>query len=151
MRISGTVMPHSAVDISRNGDTCTIFLYDNVDSHTETDSSTGQPITIWDYDYFELSANYRANLVADIENNLEVWLQRARDAEYDRESGKVRAYRDKLLNDCDVTFCNAANWALMDEAKRLEWQEYKQALRDISEQEDFPLSVSWPVAPAEVF
>lgn len=151
MQVSSTKMPRSPAEIVRDGEQCTISLFDNVTSHEETDSQTGQPVTIWNYELYTVTAAYRANLMADIEENLEVWLQRGRGVEYDREGGKVRAYRDKLLNDCDVTHCNAANWALMDEAKRLEWQEYKQALRDISEQEDFPLSVSWPVAPLEVF
>lgn len=151
MRVSSTIMPHSPAEIVRDGGRCTVMLYDNVGSHEETDSNTGQPVTIWDYDHFVVTANYRANLIAEIESSLEVWLQRGRDAEYDHESGKVRAYRDQLLGICDTTYCNASNWALMSEAKRLEWQEYKQALRDITEQEGFPQAVTWPVAPTEVF
>lgn len=151
MRVSSTIMPTRPFEIIREGNLCKVHLYGNVTSHEETDSSTSQPVTMWDYDHYILTAEYRANLAADVEVNLDLWLRRGYDQEYDQEAGKVRAYRNQLLNDCDTVYCNAANWALMDDTKRMAWQEYKQKLRDVTEQEGFPFAVSWPVMPTEVF
>ena len=45
----------------------------------------------------------------------------------------------------------ATDWtqnADVPEATRTLWQPYRQALRDISSQEGFPLTVNWPTPPA---
>ena len=64
---------------------------------------------------------------------------------------KMYEYRDKLLDDCDKTFCNAERWAKMEEAEQSIWAQYKQELRDISLQPEFPYNVVFPTAPAEKF
>jgi len=53
----------------------------------------------------------------------------------------VRARRDGLLSDSDWT--QVAD-APVDQAA---WAVYRQALRDITDQEGFPYSVNWPTAP----
>jgi len=55
----------------------------------------------------------------------------------------VRIERSKLLADCD--------WTQLPDAPlpvglKQEWADYRQALRDITEQAD-PFSIVWPVAP----
>ena len=53
----------------------------------------------------------------------------------------VRKQRNDLLAACDWT--QVADAPVDKEA----WAAYRQALRDISEQPDFPLSVVWPEKP----
>ena len=65
------------------------------------------------------------------------------------EAEKVRNYRDNLLNTCDTVYCNAEKWAAMTENKQKAWTAYKDALRDVPEQDGFPYTVNWPVMPAE--
>jgi hypothetical protein len=49
----------------------------------------------------------------------------------------TRSKRNRLLSDTD--------WmALSDNTMTPEWASYRQALRDITEQEGFPYSVTWP-------
>ena len=55
----------------------------------------------------------------------------------------VRKKRDKLLSACDWT--QMSDNALSDDDKS-SWQEYRQALRDITDQED-PTNVEWPESP----
>ena len=56
----------------------------------------------------------------------------------------LRLYRNVLIAETD-------NRALTDRTLDEEWRDYRQALRDITEQDGFPLSVELPVAPdAEV-
>jgi hypothetical protein len=52
----------------------------------------------------------------------------------------VRSDRNSLIADTD--------WmALSDNAMSPQWAEYRQALRDITEQEGFPYAVIWPTKP----
>ena len=53
----------------------------------------------------------------------------------------VRKHRNDLLASCDWT--QVADAPVDKDA----WAAYRQALRDISEQPDFPMSVVWPEKP----
>lgn len=57
---------------------------------------------------------------------------------------KVRDKRNRLLSETD-------RYMTLDypisEDKRLEMQRYRQSLRDITEQEGFPLHITWPEKP----
>ena len=57
---------------------------------------------------------------------------------------QVRMCRDNLLDDCDWTVLPDS--PLSDEEKDL-WTEYRQALRDIPQQEGFPFDVEFPERP----
>ena len=63
----------------------------------------------------------------------------------DEEQGKnIRTERNKKLTECD--------WTQLDDtpltnAKKLEWAEYRQALRDVPTQSGFPWEVVWPDKP----
>lgn len=57
--------------------------------------------------------------------------------------GKVRAQRNIMLSDCD--------WTQLSDApgeSKTEWANYRQALRDITTQDD-PYNVTWPTKPGE--
>ena len=60
---------------------------------------------------------------------------------FEQAAANIRAYRNKLLATTD--------WmALSDNTLTPEWSDYRQALRNITEQEGFPYSVEWPEEPA---
>lgn len=54
----------------------------------------------------------------------------------------ARAQRDALLSACDWTQCRD-----VPDATAAAWQPYRQALRDLTKQAEFPGSVVWPIAP----
>lgn len=57
------------------------------------------------------------------------------------KAAKIRDQRNKLLAACDWT-------QLADStAEKPAWATYRQALRDIPDQEGFPSSVTWPTVP----
>lgn len=60
------------------------------------------------------------------------------------KGNEVRAERNRLLSECDWT--QLADVVLTDEAKAA-WAAYRQALRDITVQEGFPDSVTYPTKP----
>jgi len=57
------------------------------------------------------------------------------------KANQVRAERDRLLT--------ATDWTQVADAPvvSLEWQPYRQALRDVPQQSGFPDSVEWPTPP----
>jgi hypothetical protein len=56
----------------------------------------------------------------------------------------IRAERDKLIAASDWLSIRASDTGV---ALPQEWADYRQALRDITQQEGFPRSVEWPVSP----
>ncbi len=61
--------------------------------------------------------------------------------ETEQQADMVRKERDRLLAQCDWTQMPDA--PLTADAKA-QWQAYRQALRDVPEQEGFPMAVEWP-------
>jgi hypothetical protein len=61
-------------------------------------------------------------------------------------AAEVRAERNRLLAESDWTQMPDAR-AAMGEVKAAEWDAYRQALRDVPEQEGFPENVVWPTKP----
>ena len=73
-------------------------------------------------------ADYNASLPTDAEILAGKWQD-------------VRTHRNYLLAECD--------WrAFSDVTLSDEWKTYRQALRDVPQQEGFPRSVNWPIAPS---
>ncbi len=78
----------------------------------------------------------------------ELWWDKVEHSELDPQKEQViRDQRNALLLECDLTYCNASNWELKSPEEKVEWQIYKQALRDVTEQEGFPDAVVWPTLP----
>jgi len=59
---------------------------------------------------------------------------------------EARAKRDQLLAESDWTQLSDAR-AAMGSEKAAEWDAYRQALRDIPQQENFPTNILWPTKP----
>lgn len=55
----------------------------------------------------------------------------------------TRTQRDQLLKECD--YIMMPDYPLADKTV---WETYRQALRDITQQTDFPTNIVWPVKPA---
>lgn len=69
------------------------------------------------------------------------------DQEYiNKIKDNVLLTRKELLQESDWTDTVSAVERL-GESKYQEWQDYRQALRDITLQPDYPLEVRWPIAP----
>ena len=61
--------------------------------------------------------------------------------EPERLASQIRQERNTMLSDCD--------WTQVSDApvNQVAWQTYRQALRDVTSQEGFPYSVTWPTKP----
>ena len=59
----------------------------------------------------------------------------------------ARKYRDCLLAECD--FWDNVSYRERHPEQVEEWDEYRNALRDLPESEGFPMAINWPVKPDE--
>ena len=107
----------------------------------------------WYGDHGEVEYNDRNEEITDFSTFNQLLLDR--DAEIDRvveeaieeersEDEVVREERDRLLDSTDWVILRYLDQG--DEVPS-EWKEYRQALRDVPEQEGFPGSVDWPIMP----
>ena len=96
----------------------------------------------WEADKYVLVVPFRESLNNDIEINQTVWLQAAKDWETEILSADARAKRDALLTESDK--CVLPDYPITDE-QRLLVTAYRQALRDVPEQDGFPGHITWPV------
>lgn len=127
------------------GETAT-FYCDHVEIHS-TNDLTGEEIVLYQCNKYEIPVKLKNNLFAEISANYEDWLKEAKLISHEKECQKIRDYRDKLLNECDLKLCNAELWESMSENEKEKWKNYKQALRDLTLQEGFPYVVNIPKKP----
>lgn len=66
------------------------------------------------------------------------------DADNANKAAKIRKQRDELLTECDWVAVKAFE---TNGNVPAEWQIYRQALRDVTGQDTFPVSVNWPTKP----
>ena len=120
----------------RNG-YCTVLFFDNIEEFTDDEGNTN-----YKYDLYVLDkVNYRGNLQEIITNNYDEWLNMATDYDYNTFAKEIRTKRDELLNKTDWTQMKDT---ALTEQKQEAYRVYRQALRDIPEQEGFPYEVVWP-------
>lgn len=120
----------------RNG-YCTVLFFDNIEEFEDEEGNTN-----YKYDLYVLDkVNYRETLEDTITNDAEEWLSKAIELDYQDASKQIRAKRDKLLSETDWT--QMKDTALTKtEVQR--YAGYRQALRDIPQQEGFPYDVEFP-------
>ena len=70
-------------------------------------------------------------------------------AELDAElAADLRLQRDmKLLEEVDPIITNPLRWAELTDAKQVEWTQYRTDLLNLTDQSNFPNSVTWPTKP----
>jgi hypothetical protein len=90
--------------------------------------------------------NKAQRVVQEVKNVDGVWTQqwRIQNLPDEQASENVRAHRDRLLAETD--------WVVVMHTEKgtnipLEWEVYRQSLRDITNQTGFPHAVDWPTKP----
>ena len=95
------------------------------------------------YGSVDSESDYNSNVVYNDPSKKPTWsvVQAGKDPE---QWKIVRGERDAKLQSCDWTVLPDVP---MSDAKREEWETYRQALRDITDQGD-PFNINWPTPPA---
>lgn len=144
MQVESRVGPNRLKIESLENGKLSVYFFDNIVEQEVVRMNEQQ--TIYVYDMYKITIENRPNLEQDIQNNFDVWLQFAKDCEYEKLATEIRTKRDKLLTDTDWT---QVTDTVLNTEKQQEYKEYRQELRDITEQEDFPYHVVFPEMPSK--
>lgn len=124
---------------------------------------------MYSYNMLSIKVFYRENLEEDIESNYKTWLDFAKNQEYEKLAEEIRTKRNKLLEETDKEMCldrlnlqlpeNLTAASLLSGVKQFfeglgdifngSMAKYRQELRDITKQADFPYSVKFPEKPTK--
>ena len=134
---SATVQPHYILE-PLDGGRVRVSLYANEEEIVTEDGSH------YLYDRYVVEVINRPQLAAYISGNLDGWIAAAAEKEYEEVAAAARAARNALIAATDYLF--ESDYPIT-KAKKAEWAAYRQALRDVPEQEGFPYEINWPVKP----
>ena len=120
------------IRVERVGSTAVLRLREHIKAVTLPDGTTG-----WQADEYELTYPWSGTLAARVEENFDAYLVQAKREDYDRTAAQERAKRNALLEATDKD-------CLVDRAPTAATLAYRQALRDLPEQEGWPYAIVWP-------
>ena len=134
MKAESNIKPSNKMTIEKRESRTIVGLYDLFNIVEEEKDEE----TIYIYNYYEVVIEDREVTDKDYDRLLEA----ARETEYNLLAKTIRDKRDKLLANTDWSMMADVT---MEEQKRESYRTYRQALRDITKQEDFPYSVIFPI------
>lgn len=137
MKTEGNLKPNKFTIEYKDRNKCDIIFCDNIKEITENEEVK------YIYDMYRITINSRANLEQILEDKKEYsrWLELAKKQEYNKLAEEIRAKRDMLLAETDWTQVTDTALTKTQQAK---YKEYRQKLRDIPEQAEFPYNVIFP-------
>lgn len=133
MKANNTIMP-PAYEICSHGKDALLYFRENAE---KTDGG-------YTYDEYTLKVPMRDNLRDVVASDTSAWLAAARERERAELASRIRKQRNRLLDESDWTQC--PDCPISDEMRR-RWALYRQQLRDITSQSDFPGNVLYPEIP----
>ena len=146
MKQESDFRPTRGYEVENNNDgSCDVILYDLDSIEEETIEEEETEKIMYKYYAFRIKLEYSEQVNDYIEENYETLLNNAKEHDRSIHAKAIREKRDRLLNESDWTQANdTALSHEMVEAYRV----YRQALRDITSQEEFPYNVIWPEKPS---
>lgn len=167
-KVESTIRPGNFRIGEQKGNLIEVVFFDDIEEVTRKEED-GTEYTIYSYYVYKMQIVNRDDLEAYINDNIDTWLQLAKNNFIAEKAAEIRAIRDKLLADSDKHVLidrlgivvpeeiNAATMltVLKDLFSSLgnvlngNWSKYRQELRDITKQENFPFDVEFPTNPEE--
>ena len=137
MKTEGNLKQNKFTIEYKDRNKCDLIFCDNIIETQENEEIK------YTYDMYRITINSRAKLEQMLENEKEYtkWLELAKKQEYNKLAEEIRAKRDMLLAETDWT--QVTDTALTKE-EQAKYKEYRQKLRDIPEQPEFPYNVIFP-------
>lgn len=168
-KIESTIRPLNFRIGDHKGNLIEVVFFDDIEEVKRT-SEDGSEQTVYLYYEYTINIVNRSDLESYINDNYETWLQMAKDNFIASKSAEIRAIRDKLLSDSDkqvlidrlgIEIPETINAATMlNVIKDLfsslgnilngDWSKYRQELRDITKQPNFPYDVEFPKLPGDI-
>ena len=119
---------------------CTILFFDNIEEVPPVEE--GENVS-YKYDlYIMKDVPFRESLSGEVQNNLQSWLNTAKELDRKEVGSKIKAWRNEELEKTDYT--QQVDAPFTEEVKQ-KYRTYRQALRDIPQQVGFPYDVIYPV------
>jgi hypothetical protein len=143
MNVKSNALPLSRVDVNTRGNKTTVTLWDG--SYTESSDAEGN--AVYSYDVYQKTLRARKDFADIITGNFKTWYDNIKSEEYESFAAGIRAQRDKLLSSTDWT--QTLDAPITSDSKTAA-RAYRQALRDITGQSEFPYNVIWPEKPGIV-
>ena len=161
MKAESNLRPEKFQIENINNERCDLVLYDNITEVIDEGN------TKYVFDIYRLNICYSDGIELKIENNYNHYLKAAKDKEYNTLASDIRKQRDKLLQDSDKEMCidrlkidfptNLSMTNIISCLKQFfeslskisngDMARYRQELRDITKQADFPYNVIFPNIP----
>lgn len=155
MKAESNIQPKSFEIENIKDDRCEIVINANIQKIEEDETIK------YAFDSYRLNICYNKDLKEEIESNYEKYLEIAKNNEEKELATEIRKKRDELLKETDQEMCidrmgleipngtTFSSWlsffrnfaSIITEGKIAK---YRQALRDIPQQEGFPYNVVWP-------
>ena len=135
MKAESNVRPSNFEIENISNERCDIVLNANIEEIEEEGN------TKYLYNTFRLNMCYDENIEEEISNSFDKYLNIAKNNEENELAAEIRKQRDVLLNNTDWTQMTDS---ALNENQKERYRIYRQALRDIPEQENFPYDVVWP-------
>lgn len=114
---------------------------------TTEDTLENIPVTKYVYEMHEGRMPWYEGCAAYVADHYDVLITVYESAEKNNLAKAARAKRDKMLESCD--YLMALDYPISADARE-QWRAYRQALRDIPQQEGFPHYISWPQKPTNL-
>lgn len=148
--------------VSREGQKAVIIFYTDV-VEKQREGEDGQAVSYWEAMSWTMEVPWLESLEARINADFDSWLALAQQEAVELAAVAARAMRDELLKDSDAlmaldrlgltvpTGTTFTSWLSflrgIGEALTGAVKNYRQALRDVPEQEGFPFDIVWPEKP----
>lgn len=126
---------------------CTVLFFDDIkEEKQEMNIENKEKLekVVYSYDVYTIEVLYRDNLEETIATNSDKWLKDIKEKEFNRVAMEIRKKRDDLLYATDKY--TILDYPITEEDRKIILQ-YRQKLRDIPQQKNFPYNVEFPDKP----
>lgn len=173
MKTQSTIKPQNYKIEDRENGKVAVYFFTNIQAiekkEQEQETTEQEEQKMYSYDMYVIELQKQNNLEERIKNNYDMWLDFVKQKEYDKLAEEIRTKRNKLLEDTDKEMCldrlnlnlptELSATTLLAGVKQFfdafsdifngKMAKYRQELRDITKQKDFPYSVIWPTKDEE--
>lgn len=126
---------------------CTVLFFDDIKEEKQEmniENKEKSEKVLYSYDVYSIEIAYRDNLEETIEVNYDKWLKDIKEKDINELATQIRKKRDELLYATDKY--TISDYPITEEDRKVILQ-YRQKLRDIPQQENFPYNVEFPDKP----
>ncbi len=167
-KVESTIRPGNFRIGELKGNLIEVAFFDDIEEVTRTEED-GTEYTLYSYYVYKMQIINRDDLEAYLNDNIDTWLQLAKNNFIAEKAAEIRAIRDKLLAESDkhvlidrlgiavpeeinaVTMLSVIKdlFSSLGNVLNGNWSRYRQQLRDITKQKNFPFEVDFPTNPEE--